>query len=109
MKDIGGTSQLFSGDHWVLCEGVNSFSTELDESGIKLRQFRIITASKSVNWMWTPRVIKMEKHLVMERIIAVKINNLTEKISLRILITRQPGELYLALGGKEEYIQNNVL
>ena len=59
--------------------------------------------------MWTPRIIKMEKHLVMERIIAVKINNLTEKISLRILITRQPGELYLALGGKKEYIQNDVL
>ena len=80
----------------VLWEGVNSFSTGLNESGIKLGQFRIVTASKSVNWMWTPRVIKMEKHHVMERIIAVKINNLTEKISLRILITRQPGELYLA-------------
>ena len=51
----------------------------------------------------------MEKHLVMERIIAVKINNLTEKISLRILMTRQPGELYLALGGKKEYIQKDVL
>ena len=51
----------------------------------------------------------MEKHLVMDRIIAVKINNLTEKISLTILITRQPGELYLALGGKKEYIQNDVL
>ena len=50
----------------------------------------------------------MEKHLIMERIIAVKINNLTEKISLRILITRQLGESYLALGGKKEYIQNDV-
>ena len=33
--------------------------------------------------MWTPRIMKMEKHFVAERIIAVKINNLTEKISLR--------------------------
>ena len=61
--------------------------------------------------MWTPEVIKMEKYLVVERII-VKINNLTNKISLRILITRQPGyiEVNLALGGKKElYIQSDVL
>ena len=52
----------------------------------------------------------MEKHLVVERII-VKINDLTKKISLRILITRQPGdiEVNLALGGKKEYIQSDVL
>ena len=37
-------------------------------------------------------VVKMEKHLVEERII-VKIINLTKKISLRILITRQPGDI----------------
>ena len=52
----------------------------------------------------------MEKHLVVERTI-VKINNLTKKISLRILITRQPGgiEANLALGGNKEYIQSGVL
>ena len=61
--------------------------------------------------MWTPEVIKMEKYLVVERII-VKINNLTNKISLRILIMRQPGyiEVNLALGGKKElYVQSDVL
>ena len=60
--------------------------------------------------MWTTEVFKMEKHLVVERIIA-KINHLTA----RILITRQPEDIKvnLALGGKKEYIQsdysNNVL
>ena len=60
--------------------------------------------------MWTPEVFKKEKHLVVDRII-VEINNLTEKISLRILITRQPGDLEvnLALGGKKEYIKSDVL
>jgi len=60
--------------------------------------------------MWTPEVFKMEKHLVVERLI-IKINNLTKKISMRILSTRQPGdiEVNLASGGKEEYIQSDVL
>jgi len=46
-------------------------------------------------------VFNMEKHLVVEKII-VKINNPTKKISLRILITRQPGniEVNMASEGK---------
>ena len=79
MRDIGGTSQLFSGDQSSL--KASTALTGLDESGIKPRQFCIITASKSVNGMWTADVFKMEEHFVMDRII-VEINNLTEKIDL---------------------------
>jgi len=41
----------------------------------------------------------MEKHLVMEKIIVI-INNLTKKISLKILITRQPGNIVVKLASE---------